>query len=70
MEIDPNKFDWYAADNTGFTRVNEDYPQTVFQCVMCFGLVLAGVPRFTGMPFSGVDPFQHHRNNCFGWQKV
>lgn len=71
MDIDMDKFIMYGGDNTGFTPINDDYPQLVFQCVMCFGVVLAAMPRYTGVPnFAIVDPFQHHRDNCFGWKKV
>lgn len=70
MEIDEYRFQLSSGDSTGFTPINDDYSQHIYQCVMCFSLVLTMIPRYTDIGHSMVDPFQHHRDNCFGWQKV
>ena len=50
----------------GFTQVPYFDGAPVYQCVMCFCLVLAAIP--VSMPVVVPDPLNHHRNNCAGWQ--
>lgn len=50
----------------GFTPVTADPADGLYQCLMCFGLVVARCPH--NMPYQ-IDALQHHRDNCYGWQK-
>lgn len=59
-----------GPDPTGFTPITENPMfDGLYQCSMCFGVVLSRTPINGTFAASPIDGFQHHRNNCYGWQK-
>lgn len=67
--------DLQHLDDTGFTPIDIVSPSVspysmepvlpFFQCIMCFGIILPATPTVVP-PVS--DPFEHHRDNCYGWK--
>jgi hypothetical protein len=59
-------------DTRGFTRIvffdRIVVGLPVYQCACCYGMVFTANPVILGK-HSLQDPFQYHRDNCFGWRR-
>ena len=57
--------DLTSYDRGGFQLIDPKDPQLLYQCQQCFSVIFP----MTIKPFPPVDPFEHHRKNCYGWNR-